>query len=256
MYYCDEHRLPENHNCPELWQAVIRQPSKEKRFQPPSETQPSQTVNQPSFQYPFRVKRVGWTSSAEIVHLTAGALIVMAAGLSWNSSGSDWIFRIFADPINTLISAAFFTFIFLSHELAHKAVAKQYGLWAEFRISLLGAAFTIMTIALNLIRIVSPGAVNIVGAADRKIIGITALAGPLTSIGLGGVLLSFSILFPGGPNDLLLSSASIAVWIAVFNLIPLGIFDGAKVFMWNKTAWAISFVVSIALMIITLGIQI
>jgi Zn-dependent protease len=78
----------------------------------------------------------------------------------------------------------------------------------------------------------------------------------LTSIGLGGVLLSFSILFPRGPNDLLLSSASIAVWIAVFNLIPLGIFDGAKVFMWNKTAWAISFVVSIALMIITLGIQV
>ena len=258
MYYCEEHRLPENHNCPELWQAIIRQPRfKEKNFQPSSEEQPSQTADQPSFQYPFRVKKVGWMSSTEMVHLTAGALIVLAVGLSWNSSGTlDWVYRIFSDPVSTLVSAALFTFIFLSHELAHKAVAKQHGLWAEFRISLLGAAFTIMTIALPLIKIVSVGAVNIAGAADKKIIGITALAGPLTSIGLTGVLLSFYFLVPGGSNDLLLYGASLAAWFAVFNLIPLGILDGAKVFWWNKTAWVISFAVSIALMLVTLGFQV
>jgi Zn-dependent protease len=254
MYHCDEHRLPENHNCPELWQAIVRQPvSTEKSFQPSGETQPSYTVGQPQFQYPFRVKRVGWMSSTEMLHLTVGALIVMAVGLSWNSSGLDWVFRIFSEPVNTLVSAAFFTFIFLSHELAHKAVAKQYGLWAEFRISLLGAAFTLMTIPVNLIKIVSPGAVNIAGAADKKVIGITALAGPLTSIGLTCVLLSFSFLVPASSNDLLLNSASLAIWIAVFNLIPFGILDGAKVFWWNKTAWATSFAVAVALMLVALG---
>jgi Zn-dependent protease len=252
MYYCDEHRLPENHNCPELWQAQVRRPSsQEKVYYPSDEERLSQTVSQPTFQYPFRVKRARWMSRTEMLHLTAGALIVMAVGLSWNSLGLEWIFNIFQDPVGALVSAALFTFIFLSHELAHKAVAKQYGLWAEFRISLLGAALTIMTIASPLIKIVSVGAVNIVGAADKKIIGITALAGPLTSIGLACVLLIFSFLVPSGLNDLLFNSASLAVWIAVFNLIPLSILDGAKVFWWNKTAWMISFAVAVALMLVT-----
>jgi Zn-dependent protease len=254
MYHCDEHRLPENHNCPELWQAIVRQPVlAEKGFQPSGETQPSYAASQPQFQYPFRVKKVGWMSSTEVVHLIVGALIVMAVGLSWNSYGLDWVFKIFSDPVNALVSAALFTFIFLSHELAHKAVAKQYGLWAEFRVSLLGAAFTLMTVPISLIKIVSPGAVNIAGAADKNVIGITALAGPLTSIVLACVLLSFSFLAPASSNGLLLNSASLAIWIAVFNLIPFGILDGAKVFWWSKTAWATSFVVAIVLMLVALG---
>jgi Zn-dependent protease len=111
----------------------------------------------------------------------------------------------------------------------------------------------LMTISINLIKIVSPGAVNIAGAADKRVIGITALAGPLTSIGLACVLLSFSFLVPASSNDLLLNSASLAIWIAVFNLIPFGILDGAKVFWWDKIAWATSFAVAIALMLVTLG---
>ena len=254
MYHCEEHRLPENHSCPELWQATIRKPSaKEKSYQPSFEERPSQTVGQPTFQYPFRVKREGWTSSTEMAHLTAGALIVMGVGLAWNSIGLEWIYEIFLDPLGTFVSAAIFTFIFLSHELAHKAVAKQYGLWAEFRINILSAAFTIMTLLLPLIKIVSPGAVNIAGIADKKTVGITALAGPLTSIGLTGVFLSFIFLVPGGSNDLLMNSASLAAWIAVFNLIPLGILDGAKVFWWNKSTWAIGFAIAVVLMLVTLN---
>jgi Zn-dependent protease len=252
MYFCGEHRLPENHYCPELWQAMVRQPSlKEKSPQQSGEVRPPLTVRQPSFQYRFKVQRVGWMSSTEMIHLAAGALIVIAVGLSWGSSGLDWVFRIFSDPVNTFVSAALFTFIFLSHELAHKAVAKQFGLWAEFRISALGAAFTLMTIPLNLIKIVSPGAVNIAGAADKKIIGITALAGPLTSIGLAGVLFGSYFLVPSSSGILLIKCASLAIWIAVFNLIPLGILDGAKVFWWNKAAWAISIAVAFVIMIVT-----
>ncbi|MBS7614124.1 hypothetical protein KEJ18_00040 [Candidatus Bathyarchaeota archaeon] len=256
MYHCEEHRLPENHNCPELWKATLLKPSeKEKISRPLHEERPSESVRQPAVQYPFRIKKEGWISSAELAHLTIGALIVMAVGLAWNSVGLEWIFKIFSDPIGTLVSAAIFTFIFLSHELAHKAVAKRYGLWAEFRINPLGAAFTIMTIAVPLIKIISPGAVIIAGAADRKIIGLSALAGPLTSIGLTVVFLFFAFLFPGGSNALLLNSAALAIWIAVLNLVPFGLFDGAKVFWWNKTAWATSFAVAVALMLFTMLIQ-
>ena len=251
MYFCGEHRLPENHNCPELWQAMVKQPSpEEKGSESASETRPPRTAGQPSFQYRYKVQRVGWTSSTELIHLAAGALIVMVVGLSWGSSGLDWVFRIFSDPFNTFVSAALFTFIFISHELAHKAVAKQFGLWAEFRLSALGAAFTLMTVPLNLIKIVSPGAMNIAGAADKKTIGITALAGPLTSIGLAGVLFGSFFLVHGSPAVLLIRSASLAIWIAVFNLIPLGILDGAKVFWWNKGAWAVSIASAVAVMML------
>jgi Zn-dependent protease len=251
MYFCGEHRLPENHNCPELWQATVRKPSQEGMSpQPAGEARPPQTAGPPSYQYRFRAQRVGWTSATEIVHLTAGALIVMAIGLSWGSSGLDWVFNILADPVFTFVSAALFTFIFLSHELAHKAVAKQFGLWAEFRVSAIGAAFTLMTLAVNLFKIVSPGAVNIRGAADKKTIGITALAGPLASISLACVLFASFFLVHGSPAVLLIRSASLAVWIAVFNLVPLEILDGAKVFWWNKGAWAVSIMVSFAVMIL------
>jgi len=256
MYHCEEHRLPENHNCPELWKATLLKPSEKEKFKRPLEGHPSESASQPTFQYPFRIKKEGWISSAELAHLTLGALIVMAVGLAWDSVGLEWVFEIFSDPIGTFISAAIFTFIFLSHELAHKAVAKQYGLWAEFRINPLGAAFTVMTIAVPLIKIISPGAVIIAGAADKKVIGVSALAGPLTSIGLSGVFLFFAFLFRGGLNALFLNSAALAIWIAVLNLVPFGIFDGAKVFWWNKAAWATSFTVAVVLMVFTLLIQI
>ncbi len=252
MYFCGEHRLPENHNCPELWQATVKRSSPEEKSPQQTGTPlPPPPVGQPSYVYRYRVQRVGWTSTTELVHLAAGALIVMTVGLSWGSSGLDWVFRIFTDPFTTFVSAALFTFIFLSHELAHKAVAKQFGLWAEFRLSALGAVFTLMTVPLNQIKIVSIGAVNIAGASDKKTIGITALAGPLTSIGLTGVFLSFYLLVPSSSNvSLLRNIVWIAASIAIFNLIPLGILDGAKVFWWNKGVWAVSIASAAAMMML------
>jgi len=39
-------------------------------------------------------------------------------------------------------------------------------------------------------------------------------------------------------------------WIAVFNLIPFGMFDGLKVFAWNKKVWALAFAVSAVLTVV------
>jgi Zn-dependent protease len=41
--------------------------------------------------------------------------------------------------------------------------------------------------------------------------------------------------------------AEINAWLAFFNLIPWGNFDGFKVFQWNKKVWVILFIISIAL---------
>lgn len=173
----------------------------------------------------------------------------MAIGLSWDSSQLEWVYRIFSDPVGTLAWGMFFTVIFVTHELAHKAAARHYGLWAEFRIRVLGAALTILSI-MSPIKIISPGAVVMAGIANKKIVGITALAGPLMSTAVAYLLFGIYFLIPSSSNALsVLQGAFLSVWIAVFNLIPLAMLDGAKIFSWNKLAWAAIFGAAIVLMI-------
>jgi Zn-dependent protease len=227
-------------------------PAKETNLPRYVEPKPEGIVTRPRQKYMFRVEKSGWTSSTEIIHLSAASIIIMAVGLSWGSPQLEWIYRIFSDPVGTLAWGAFFTAIFLTHELAHKAAAKHYGLWAEFRISVLGAAFTMLSVMTPLIKIISPGAVMIAGAANRKIIGVTALAGPLASIMVASILLSTYLFFPVSLITLnILIGASISAWIAVFNLIPLAMLDGAKIFWWNKANWAASFAGAAILTVVT-----
>jgi Zn-dependent protease len=213
------------------------------------EKKPGETVTRFPSEFIFRSRKAGWTSSTEIVHLSVGALIIMAIGLSWDSPQLEWVYRIFSDPVGTLAWGMFFTAIFVTHELAHKAAARHYGLWAEFRISVLGAALTMLSIMFP-IKIISPGAVVIAGVANKKIVGITALAGPLMSTVVAYVLFGTCFLIPGSSNALsVLQGAFLSVWIAVFNLIPMAVLDGAKIFSWNKLAWAAIFGGAVVLMI-------
>jgi len=250
-YFCPDHRLPENHACTELWRVKTRPP-------PPIEhgriTDFSGKVEAPKptpADYPFRVEREGWTSMTEIAHLSIGAVTVMAVGLSMSGPSFGWIIRIIQNPTLMLSSAFLFMFIFISHELSHKASAKHFGMWAEFRLSLLGIALTAMSIASPLIKIISPGAVMISGVADRKTIGKIAFAGPLINIILAVFL--YTIVFPLHTDQLtimLSRGAALSSWMAMFNLIPIGILDGAKVLWWSKTAWAVGFGISVILSLI------
>jgi Zn-dependent protease len=36
-------------------------------------------------------------------------------------------------------------------------------------------------------------------------------------------------------------------WVALFNLIPIGILDGYKIFSWDKRVWGLAFAVALAL---------
>jgi Zn-dependent protease len=47
----------------------------------------------------------------------------------------------------------------------------------------------------------------------------------------------------------------INAWLAFFNLIPWGNFDGFKVFHWNKKVWIGVFIGSIVLYLLTYFIQ-
>jgi len=142
-----------------------------------------------------------------------------------------------------------FVVLFLLHEIAHKLVAQRYGLWAEFRLTIFGALITLLSI-ISPFKIVSPGAVMIAGNAGKESVGRTAIAGPLVNIILSSV--SFALTFT--PLGLFLVvavySAFFNAFIAVFNLIPMGMLDGLKIFHWNKLLWGIVFIVSTVLLII------
>ena len=243
QYFCVEHRLPENHNCPEYWLA------KAPRGQPLRKVRTPKT--QTSYQYKVTMPprqsqgKVIWFSITELKHLLLGAILTLAIGLSM---------PLYIDPAlynypEFFVTVSFvFAISFLVHELAHKIVAQRYGLWAEFRVTMFGALITMLSI-ISPFKIISPGAVMIAGMPDRDVIGKVSIAGPLTNISLALLFLVSTQLLSGLGLTIAEFGLIINSVIALFNLIPFGILDGFKIFFWSKTIWAAVFLLSLALTI-------
>lgn len=240
-YFCAEHRLPENHDCPRM--ELARAPKRE--------TQPAtvQRQKQKSFGYTttyasIKPKRGMRFSRTEIKHLIIGALLVVGIGLS-----PALYYEI--EPFSLAFLTMILTFSFFIHEMAHKMVAERKGFWAEFRIILTGAILTLISMFTPFFKIISPGAVVITGFVDGESSGKISVAGPLTNIVLSMVLLGVAL--PSIPPyfQVLMLGAAFNAWIALFNLIPFGILDGFKVFLWNKKIWALAFTTSLVLTIVT-----
>lgn len=145
---------------------------------------------------------------------------------------------------------------FVLHELAHKFVAVRYGFYAEFRMWLEGLIFALFTaFALGFV-FVAPGAVYIHGDhISKEENGKISIAGPLVNIALALIFLSLFPFISHNPTDIIGYEFQVIVTygfiinsiLAAFNLIPLGIFDGAKILSWNPIIWGMTFVVAIIL---------
>ena len=138
---------------------------------------------------------------------------------------------------------------FLLHELAHKVVAQNYECWAEFRAFNLGLIIALFMSLFGFI-FAAPGAVMINGVVSRGKNGKISLAGPMTNIMLAVVFLILSLVSEGFLSTLGDYGFMINSWLALFNLIPVGIFDGAKVLNWSKTAYGFSVASAIILVFI------
>ncbi len=141
---------------------------------------------------------------------------------------------------------------FVLHELAHKFVAVRYGFYAEFRMWMEGLIFALVTAFLLGFVFVAPGAVYIHGEhISREQNGKISIAGPLVNIVLALLFLSLTPFINHNPTDLwgfiVVYGFIINSILAAFNLIPLGIFDGAKVLKWNPILWGITFAVAVIL---------
>lgn len=141
---------------------------------------------------------------------------------------------------------------FLLHELAHKIVAQHYGYWAEFRAFNAGLMLALFMSLFGFI-FAAPGAVMIAGIVDRRKNGHISMAGPLTNMVLAGIFLVIAITLPG-PFSLLANYGFIInSWLALFNLIPIGIFDGAKILNWDKTTYSIMLITALIMVFVLPG---
>jgi Zn-dependent protease len=171
---------------------------------------------------------------------------------------------IISEPLSfrTLVLFGIFGIIvgtgFVLHELAHKYSAKYYGHFAEFRMSPQGLALALIISIATFGHFIfaAPGATVIIPRGSifgfgltRRENGIIAALGPITNLILAGIFYILTFL-----NIPLLQSIGniglfVNLWLAAFNLIPIGVLDGAKVLSWNILIWALLTIPSWALVI-------
>ncbi len=134
---------------------------------------------------------------------------------------------------------------FVLHELMHKFIAERYGFTAEFRMWLAGLGLALLsTLSLGIV-FAAPGATYFMGSGiTKKENGIISLAGPLTNVVIA--LLFLPLLFVNTNSVIILEAGYLGCYfnffLATFNLLPIYVLDGAKVFRWNKLYWAAVFI--------------
>ncbi|MCL5949362.1 MAG: hypothetical protein M1490_02655 [Candidatus Bathyarchaeota archaeon] len=247
--FCSAHRLPENHKCPKIDAA---------RAQKQGQVLTPESYNSYNYSYVFGQQPIQrshhvYFSPKELKHIGIAALLVVGIGFSIGLYGNyfggflfEWTWGMMA------AFAAIMTVSFLTHEIAHKVIAQKKGLWAEFRLTTWGSVLTFASIFLPF-RMIAPGAMIIGGSihSGEDIVKIS-IAGPITNLVFSSALLGFAYApLPGAYSSLLFFAAYINAFMAVFNLIPFGILDGFKIFSFNKKLWALAFIPSVILAIIT-----
>lgn len=247
--HCVYHRLPENHECPNIEQA--RAPKPVTRMERRS---PVSTLRL------LKSQRLSSISGREFTALLAALLVL---GLSF----SAWYF--FPIRAFTLSEAVEYLEIFLltlvvigtgfiGHELAHKFTAQRYGCWAEFKLWTYGAIMALLfaIVSQGLFIFAAPGAVYIASRSsffgeglDRRTSGIVSIVGPIVNLvaalGFLLALLSTATAFGArglpmvGDFNFLLQGVRANLVLGAFNMLPIFILDGQKVYMWDRKIWAL-----------------
>ena len=236
--FCVTHRLPENHDCPRL--DLARAPKQEDAAVLKLPNAYEYTV---TFSHSTSTKRRIYFSPTELKHLAVAASLIVLLGVF------SWLYTVLFEETISVPAVNIIVILILSffiHEFAHKITAQREGLWAEFRLTLWGSVLTLITAISPLVKIFAPGAVMISGPLTPKTVLKISVAGPITNIILAAVFLSIAFV----PSPYSVSCFFGGFWnafIAVFNLIPIGLFDGSKIFRVNKMVWALIFAPAVAL---------
>jgi Zn-dependent protease len=182
------------------------------------------------------------TSNTELVHILISWVAIsyaFAILLIWFKLGRRPVTEELLSGIaNPLVISLFTVGIsFIVHEMSHKIVAQRFGSWAEFRMSPFMLILMLFLVYELGILFAAPGAVLIYGGSvGKRENGLISLAGPLSNLLLGlaffPLLSETGILYEIGRYGVIINIA-----LALFNMIPFSIFDGRKVWAWNKLVY-------------------
>ena len=140
--------------------------------------------------------------------------------------------------------------VYFVHELSHKFTAIKFGAKAYYRLSREGIILTIASLIIGF-PMLAVGAVFWWGesSASIGIRGRVAAAGPISNIiliGFSYILIAISSAVIGSNLELgsyLFQAGSISIslntFIGIFNLLPIGVLDGAKVLDWDGRIWLV-----------------
>jgi len=120
-------------------------------------------------------------------------------------------------------------FGFIAHEMAHKVMAQKYGCQAEFRA---WDKMLILAVIMSFFGfiIAAPGAVMISGPVGVRRNGKISVAGAAANLIVAAGFLSLLLINVGGIFHLIARYGfMINTWLALFNMIPVWMFDGKKV---------------------------
>jgi Zn-dependent protease len=141
---------------------------------------------------------------------------------------------------------------FILHEMAHKFVAIRYGYWAEFRKDNIMLVVAVALAALVGVVFAAPGATVIYSnSADgrglsREENGKISASGPLVNLVL--CIPFAALLLLGGQGSSMGSNIittigmiglQVNAMIAAFNMLPVSVLDGKKVWSWNKPVFIV-----------------
>lgn len=221
--------------------------------------------NRPMFRDPYEAHSYGGggfagfhTSPMEVLHLTVALTVLTTAFTFFFGGVSPWgrdevFLDLHEEPLGFVAVLSFVALGsgFILHELMHKVVAQVFGHWAEFRAQVFGLLIPIPLALLTPFIFAAPGAVVIAGYVERYQNGIISAAGPLTNLAIGFIALPFTFI-PGSVDTfgykLAVVVAAVNALLALFNMLPIGILDGRKVWKWNKFVfvgvWALGIVLA------------
>ena len=139
---------------------------------------------------------------------------------------------------------------FALHELGHKFAAQKYGFPAEYRMWTQGLLFAVLIVLISKGKFlfIAPGAVYFAGrGASREQVGKIGAAGALVNLLLAVVFGTVSLFSVGLVQDICGIGMYVNAFLALFNSIPFGMFDGRKIFQWNKVVWGTILVMAVVL---------